>query len=130
MTATNTSYRTARTIHPNKVLLNKMISTHKTESPILKQERAELRSMARKMRMVKRRMFLKAVESSEQPPSPVDEFRSMIMDLAVQQEVREAVRSRSNSVVSEEEEEDAGNIHSYRSGSNTSSLRSLGSIQE
>eukprot|EP00544_Gedaniella_sp_CCMP2646_P014148 CAMPEP_0202482672 /NCGR_PEP_ID=MMETSP1361-20130828/2046_1 /ASSEMBLY_ACC=CAM_ASM_000849 /TAXON_ID=210615 /ORGANISM="Staurosira complex sp., Strain CCMP2646" /LENGTH=106 /DNA_ID=CAMNT_0049110637 /DNA_START=72 /DNA_END=392 /DNA_ORIENTATION=+ len=106
-----------------------MISTHKAESPILKQERAELRSMARKMRMVKRRMFLKAVESSEQPPSPVDEFRSMIMDLAVQQEVREAVRSRSNSVASDEEE-DAGNIHSYRSGSNTSSLRSLGSIQE
>lgn len=86
--------------------------------------------MARKMRMLKRQMFLKAVESREEP-SPVDEFRSMIMDLAVEQEVMEAVRYRSNSV-SSEEDEDAANIHSYRSGlgSNTDSFRSLGSIRE
>jgi hypothetical protein len=61
------------------------------------QELQEVRDMSRKLRQLKRQMFLKQVET----PSPVDSFRSLIMNLAVEEEVKEVFRSRSNSLSSE-----------------------------
>jgi hypothetical protein len=56
--------------------------------------------MSRKLRQLKRQMFLKQVESSKDP-SPVDSFRSLIINLAVEEEAKEAYRSRSNSLSSD-----------------------------
>jgi hypothetical protein len=53
--------------------------------------------MSRKLRQLKRQMFLKQVET----PSPVDSFRSLIMNLAIELEAEEAFRSRSDSLSSE-----------------------------
>lgn len=64
------------------------------------QERLEIRSMSRRLRRLKRQMLLKHVEQSQEA-SGVDSFRSLIMDLAVEQEAREAFRVRSNSVTSD-----------------------------
>lgn len=92
------------TIHPNKVLLNSMIASQKPSSNssfdrMSNQERQEIKSMSRALRKLKRQMFLKHVESSQEP-SPVDSFRALIVDLAVQQEATEAYRTRSNSTAS------------------------------
>jgi len=55
--------------------------------------------MSRRLRQLKRQLLLKHVEDS-QVASPVDSFRSLIMELAVEQEAKEAVRMRSDSVSS------------------------------
>ena len=62
-------------------------------------DRQEIKHISRSLRQLKRQMFLKAVEGSQEP-SPVDSFRSLIIDLAVEQEAKEAVRARSDSMSS------------------------------
>jgi hypothetical protein len=62
------------------------------------EEMQEVRNMSRKLRQLKRQMFLKQVEAT----SSVDSFRSLIMGLTVEQdEAKQAVRWRSNSLSSE-----------------------------
>jgi hypothetical protein len=75
-----------------------MIATqnHKnnTTMSLSSEELKEVKSMSRKLRQLKRKMFLKQVEA----PMPVDSFRSFIMGLAVEQEAKESYQSRSNSL--------------------------------
>jgi hypothetical protein len=82
------------------------------------QELQEVINMDRKMRQLKGQMFLKQV------------FRSLIMGLAVEEEAREAYRSRSNSFSSEARSSRSSSFdnHSCCSSINTS-LHSIGDLQ-
>ncbi len=83
--------------------------------------------MARKMRQLKRQMFLKQVEA----PTPVDMFRSLIMGLAVEEEAREAYRSRSNSFSSEARSSRSSSFDNYSCCSSiNTSLRSIGDLRQ
>jgi hypothetical protein len=84
------------------VPFNEMVSTmqhHKNNltMSLSLQELQEVRNMSRKLQQLKRQMFLKQVEGSKDP-SPVNRFRSLIVDLAVEEEAKEAFRLRSNSI--------------------------------
>jgi hypothetical protein len=91
-----TTFLKANSIHLNKMNPTQQHEKNRTKSLSL-QELQEVRDMSRKLRHVKRQMFLKQVET----PSPVDSFRSLIMNLAIEEEAKEAFRSRSNSISSE-----------------------------
>jgi hypothetical protein len=88
--------------------------------PLSLEEWKELKSMSRKLRQLKRQMFLKQVEAA---PTPVDTFRSLIMGLAVEQEAKEALWSRSDSFSSQR-------TLSRFSSFNDSSMRDLQDIEE
>jgi hypothetical protein len=102
-------------VHAHDHPIHKMIATqnhHKTGS-LSQQELKEVRTMSRKLRKLKRQMFLKQVEPA---PTPVDSFRSLIVGLAVEEEALEARRERSES--------------SSRSSSISDTYPTLGLIQE
>ena len=86
--------------------------------------------MSRKLRQVKRQMFLKQVEA----PTPVDSFRSLIMNLAVEEEAKEAYtyRSRSNSLSSEGRSSRSSSFDNSCTSFNESfrSIRDLRQIEE
>lgn len=98
------------------MIANQAQQAQQNKDRMSNQERQEIRSLSRRLRRLKRQMLLKHVEQSLEP-SPVDSFRCLIMDLAVEQEAREAYRSRSNSMASDR-------TPSFERGD------SLGSIQE
>jgi hypothetical protein len=85
----------------------------------------EVRNMSRKLRQVKRQMFLKQVEA----PTPVDSFRSLIMNLAVEEEAREAYRSRSNSLSSDGHSSRSSSFDNSCSSFNDS-FRSVGDLRQ
>jgi predicted transcriptional regulator len=98
MTRTTSTSPKKTTIHPSKILINKMIAQKQlSSSSISNQEQQELKNMSRRLRQLKRQMFLR---QAQQEVSPVNSFRSLIIDLAVEQEAREAYRSRSDSMSS------------------------------
>jgi hypothetical protein len=84
----------------NSVPLDKMTTQQNKKNSVISlssQESQEVRAMSRKLRQLKRQMFLKQVET----PSPVNSFRSLIVNLAVEEEAKEVFRSRSNSLSSQ-----------------------------
>jgi hypothetical protein len=97
----------------------------KNSSNMSPQELQEVRNMARKLRQLKRQMFLKQVEA----PTPVDSFRSLIMGLAVEEEAREACRSRSNSFSSEGRSSRSSSFDISCTSFNDS-LRSIGDLYQ
>jgi hypothetical protein len=100
--------------HANDHPIHKMIATQHHKNNILsQQELKEVRTMSRKLRKLKRQLFLKQVEA---PDAPVDIFRSFIVGLAVKEEALEAKRERSR--------------HSPRGASSFDDTRNLGRNQE
>jgi hypothetical protein len=89
-------------LNDNKAPLNKMIFTQKhlnhSTTSLSSQELQEVRDMSRNLRQLKRQMYLKQVET----PSPVDSFLSLLMNLAVAEDAKEAFRSRPISLSSDE----------------------------
>ena len=78
------------------IILNNMtIQHHKNNNtmPLSSQELQEVRDMSHRLRQLKRQMFLKQVEM----PSSIHSFRSLIINLAIEEEAKEAFRSRCTS---------------------------------
>ena len=99
---TKMSPRKYKIVNANDLPINKMCTQHH-HSKLSSQDRQDLKNMSRKLRQLKRQMLLKKVEASKNP-SPVDNFRRLIIDLAVEQEALEARRSRSASLSSSSRE--------------------------
>jgi uncharacterized membrane protein YgcG len=89
------------------------------------QELQEVRHMSRKLRQLKRQMILKQVEA----PTPVDSFRSLIMNLNVEEGAKEAYRSRSNSLSSEGRSSRSSSFDNSGTSFNDS-LRSIGDLHQ
>ena len=96
-------------VNVNDLPINKMCTQqhhhhhHHHHSKLSSQDRQDVNNISRKLRRLKRQMLLKKIEASKNP-SPVDNFRRLIIDLAVEQEALEARRSRSGSLSSSSRE--------------------------